>query len=38
MKRKTILLLQIMYGIMWRAAIVMFAIIGFAEFYFKVIF
>ena len=38
MKRKTILLLQIMYGIMWRAVIVMFAIIGFAEFYFKVIF
>lgn len=36
LKRKGILLLQIAYGMMWRLAILMFAIIGFAEWYFKI--
>lgn len=36
-KRKFILMIQIMYGIMWRSALLIFALIGFAEWYFKVL-
>lgn len=34
-KKDIVLLAQIVYGIMWRSAIVMFALIGFADWYFK---
>lgn len=36
-KRQWVLLAQIFYGMMWRAIILMFALIGFADWFFTVL-